>query len=226
MEQHSPNEMPSGAFIEYVFLSKCFSHHLIKCFLFYHSLHLNTYLWILGHILQIRLAFTCLKIIFPRILYPGWRDWNWTQDPTCGPSSKWPKREANQLLMTDYIMLMNPKQSLHCFASLLERALHFCLEPQQVSGHDCRLYIKNGSSTHWFCNSTFKKVNTTTMVGFWLPPWFYYYCLFNAGVYLNKSCMCILQSGDWLAFRARAKWPPEELHGCSCRSASRTISKM
>lgn len=123
----SPNEMPSGAFMEYVFLSKCFSHHLIKCFRFYHSLHLNTYLWILGHILQIRLAFTCLKIIFPRIVYPGWRDWNWTQDTTSGPSSKRPKREANQLLMTDYIMLMNPKQSLHCFASLLERALHFCL---------------------------------------------------------------------------------------------------
>lgn len=150
MEQTlSPNEMPSGACIEYVFLSKCFSHHLIKCFLFYHSLHLNTYLWILGHILQIQLALTCLKIIFPRIVYPGWRDWNWTRDPTCGPSSKQPKREANQLLMTDYIMLMNPKESLHKSTHL------FCAEPQQVSGHDCRLYIKDGCSTNWFCNSTF-----------------------------------------------------------------------
>lgn len=108
MEQHSPNEMPSGAFIEYVFLSKCFSHHLIKCFLFYHSLHLNTFVDFRAHftnptgfhMLENNIPLNSISRLERLELDPG----------PCGPSSKRPKREANQLLMTDYIMLMNPKQ--------------------------------------------------------------------------------------------------------------------
>lgn len=141
MEQHSPNEMPSGAFIEcfsqqmflsssnqmFSFLSQSTSEHIFVDF----RAHFTNPTGF--HMLENNIPLNSISRLERLELDPG----------PCGPSSKRPKREANQLLMTDYIMLMNPKQRPPLLCKSIRESSRFlpflCLNRNrfQVMTADC-----------------------------------------------------------------------------------------